>query len=232
MPTSQETPEVIVSLTSWRGRIYSEIVQLAIFSLLQQRTRYRYRVVLVLSTDEFPGKEREVPGNILKMAREVPNFDILWTGKNTRALKKLDPVMEAYPGLPVITTDDDIIVRDSFVESFMDCHRKYPEDVIYAHVWDFPANREIKISGWGRLFPPRSLCPLDGRLFDTCFRGMEDDVWNGIRVWLAGTRVRKLGKWPFFEQVPIGDTAFWKQYTKVDPGECYRKLMGELGKRV
>ena len=224
----ETTPEVIVSLTSWKGRLYSEIVQLAIFSLLQQKTKYNYKVLLVLSTDEFPGKERDVPKNLLKIAQAEPKFDIMWTKKNTRALKKLDPAMQAYPGLPVITTDDDIIVRDNFVESFMDCHRKHPKDAIYAHVWDFPANHAIKISGWGRLFPPRSLYPLDNSLFDRIFRGLEDDVWNGIRVWLAGTKVRKLGSWPFIEQVPIGNTAFHRTYSKVDPSGCYRKLLKAL----
>lgn len=78
--------DCVVGLTSWRGRLYSDIVQLVLFSLLKQKTKYRYKVVLVLSEEEFPGKEKEVPGNILMMARNMPNLSILWTWKNTRAL--------------------------------------------------------------------------------------------------------------------------------------------------
>ena len=226
--TANESYSVVVSLTSWRGRIYSEIVQLVLFSLLKQKTKYRYKVVLVLSTDEFPKKEDELPANIVKMAELIPTFSLLWTKKNTKALKKLDPTMSAYPDLPVITTDDDIIVKDDFVEQFMNAHTSHPKEIIYAHLWDFPANPEIKISGWGRLFPPHSLYPLDEKLFDTCFKGAEDDVWNGIRVWLAGTKVRKLGAWPFVEQIPIGDTAFNKVYWKIDITECYNRLLKEL----
>lgn len=218
----------VVSLTSWRGRIYSEIVQLVLFSLLKQKTKYRYKVVLVLSTDEFPKKEKELPANIVKMAELIPTFSLLWTKKNTKALKKLDPTMAAYPDLPVITTDDDIIVKDDFVEQFMNAHTRYPKEIIYAHLWDFPANAEIKISGWARLFPPHSLYPLDEKLFDKCFHGVEDDVWNGIRVWLAGTKVRKLGTWPFVDQIPIGDTAFFKVYSKIDMTECYKRLLKEI----
>lgn len=226
--TAKEPYSVVVSLTSWRGRIYSEIVQLVLFSLLRQKTKYRYKVVLVLSEEEFPRKEAELPENIVKLAERIPAFSLLWTVKNTKALKKLDPTMAAYPDLPVITTDDDIIVKDDFVESFMNAHASHPKDIVYAHVWDFPANPEIKISGWARLFPPHSLYPLDEKLFDKCFRGAEDDVWNGIRVWLAGTKVRKLGAWPFVDQVEIGNTAFFKVYSKLDITKCYNRLLKEL----
>lgn len=68
---NQQPYDVCVSLTSWRGRIYSEIVQLVLFSLLKQKTKYRYKVVLVLSTDEFPKKEAELPANIVKLAGPI-----------------------------------------------------------------------------------------------------------------------------------------------------------------
>ena len=225
--TTNEPYSVVVSLTSWRGRIYSEIVQLVLFSLLKQKTKYRYKVVLVLSEEEFHKKEAELPANIVKMAEKVENFEIRWCKKNSRALKKIYS-MDYYPDLPVITTDDDIIVKDDFVEQFMTMHSLYPKDIVYAHVWDFPANPEIKISGWARLFPPHSLYPLDETLFDKCFHGVEDDVWNGIRAWLAGNKVRKILAWPFVDQVPIGDTAFYKVYSKIDMTECYKRLLKEL----
>ena len=228
--TTNPPYECVVSLTSWRGRLYSEIVQLVLFSLLKQNTKYRYKVVLVLSSDEFPKKEAEVPKNILALAEKVGHFSLLWTKKNTKALKKLDPTMAEYPDLPVITTDDDIIVKPDFVQSFMDCHKAHPKDVIYAHVWDFWENHDIKISGWGRLFPPHSLYPLDEQLFYSLFQGAEDDVWNGIRVWLAGTKVRKLGAWPFVDQIPIGNTAFYNTYSKIDAGDAYKRLMTAIRK--
>lgn len=228
LQTNTQDYEVICSLTSWKGRIYSDIVQLVLYSLLNQKTKYRYKVVLVLSEEEFPRKNAEVPKNIISLAERVPHFEILWTFRNTKALKKLTVPMAAYPDLPVITTDDDIIVKDNFVEQFMNAHTSYPKDIIYAHLWDFPANPEIKISGWARLFPPHSLYPLDETLFDKCFHGVEDDVWNGIRVWLAGTTVRKLDKWPFVDQIPIGDTAFSNVYSKIDMTECYKLLLKEI----
>lgn len=85
--TANEPYSVVVSLTSWRGRIYSDIVQLVLFSLLRQKTKYRYKVVLVLSEEEFPRKEAELPENIVKLAEKVEHMEILWTYRNTRALK-------------------------------------------------------------------------------------------------------------------------------------------------
>lgn len=223
--------DCIVSLTSWKGRIYTESVPLHLYCLTHQKTSYNYKVVLVLSDEEFPGKEKDIPKTIFAMTKMFPNFEILWTHKNTRALKKLDPTMKRYPTVPVITTDDDIMVREDFVQCFMDCHRRNPKHIIYAHMFDFPGNNAIKVSGWRRLFPPLSLCPLDDKYFDTIFKGLEDDVWNGIRAWLAGTPVMKLGAWPFVEQKEIGNTAFYRQYSKVDPVACYNRLMAELAKK-
>lgn len=228
---TSEKLDCIVSLTSWKGRIYTDTVPFNIYCLTHQNTVYNYKVVLVLSVEEFPGKEKDISKTIFAMSKLLPNFEILWTEKNTRALKKLDPTMQRYPDLPILTTDDDIMVRDDFVQKFMDCHRAHPKHIIYAHMFDFPGNTAIKVSGWGRLFPPISLCPIDGKYFDTIFNGLEDDVWNGIRAWLAGTPIMKLGAWPFVEQTEIGNTAFYHQYLKVDAVACYKRLMKELGNK-
>jgi hypothetical protein len=199
-----------------------------LFSLLKQKTKYRYKVVLVLSTDEFPKKEAELPANIVKLAELVPNFSLLWTVKNTKALKKLDPTMATYPDLPIITTDDDIIVKDDFVESFMEMHNRYPKDIVYADIIDFSGNPSIKYGCMARLFPPKSLYPLDESLFDECLHDAEDDLWNGVRAWLAGTPIRKLGCWPFIEQVKIGNTAFYNVYSKIDANACYKQLLSKI----
>ena len=75
---NQQPYDVCVSLTSWRGRIYSEIVQLVLFSLIKQKTKYRYKVVLVLSEEEFPKKEAELPANIVKLAEPIADLDCVF----------------------------------------------------------------------------------------------------------------------------------------------------------
>ena len=59
--------DCIVSLTSWKGQIYTESVPLHLYCLTHQKTSYNYKVVLVLSDEEFPGKEKDIPKTIVAM---------------------------------------------------------------------------------------------------------------------------------------------------------------------
>lgn len=146
--------DCIVSLTTWKKRIGSAVLPKVLYRLFTQKTRYNYKVVLVLAEEEFPLKEKEVPTVLLAMAKAEPKFEIVWTKCNTRALKKLTGAQQAYPDLPVITTDDDIVVKDSFVEEFMNCHTQHPKDIISAYLWKHSTG--IEVTGWARLYPPRS----------------------------------------------------------------------------
>ena len=220
--------DCVVSLTTWKKRIGSPVLPENLRRLLRQKTRYNYQVILVLSTDEFPGKELEIPGVLIKMATEEPRFRILWCKRNTRALKKLSPVMRVFPELPVITTDDDIAVKDCFVEQFMNAHRKHPKDIIAADVWFHPCGFDI--TGWGRLYPPHSLALLPDELFMKYFMGLEDDVWNGLRAYIVGSRHRKLGSWPFVGEKTIGNTALSGTYLKHDPVKMLARFANEWRK--
>lgn len=194
------TLDCIVSITSWRGRIKSETVVSNIRKLLRQKTTFNYKVTLVLAEDEFPQKEAELTAALVELTQKDPKFEIVWVKENTRALKKLGG-WSKYPDVPIITTDDDIAVKDSFVEDFMQCHLKYPKDIITAHLWMHSTG--IEVSGWGRLFPVDSLAKLPDVCFMRFFRGLEDDVYNGLRAALIGVKHRKLGKWPFEREVPM-----------------------------
>lgn len=219
----RNTTDCVVSLTTWRKRIGSPVVRENIYRLLRQKTVYNYRVVLVLSYDEFPKREKEVPKDILAMVKE-PRFDILWCKENTKALKKLSAPMRAFPDLPIITTDDDIAVKDWFVDAFMKAHKDHPKDIITAHLWTHSTG--IKMSGWARLFPVNSLARLPDSLFMKYFNGLEDDYWNGLRAYIVGTKYRNLGSWPFDKEVEIGN-ALRERYSKTDPVEMLRKFAKE-----
>ena len=195
-------PQLIVSLTSWRGRIYSDLVHQNIFRLLRQKTSFSYLVTLVLSTDEFPKREAELPKPLLMMVEKEPLFNIVWVKNNTRALKKLVGAQLAFSELPILTTDDDIAVKESFVEEFMRCHLEHPKDIISAHLWKHATG--IEVTGWARLFPPHSLAMLPDSMFMKYLHGLEDDIWNGMRAYLVGTQHRKLGSWPFEAEVEVG----------------------------
>lgn len=52
----------------------------------EQITNFKYKVVLSLSEEEFPNKENDLP-EFVNLFAESDNFEILWSYKNTKALK-------------------------------------------------------------------------------------------------------------------------------------------------
>ncbi len=189
-PITKSPIGVVVSLTSWRGRIYSEIVQLVLFSLLKQESPVPFKVVLVLSTDEFPKKEKEVPENILKMARGCDNFEILWTKENTGPYKKYGPVHRKYPDLPIITVDDDSTAYPHFMKTLWELHRKNPDRVIYGcngKPYSWIGKRSIDCVRYGvALYPPGSTYDLDEQFGMKYFKFMDDEFMRLLCV-LNGT---------------------------------------------
>ena len=109
--------EVILSLTTWKGRINDPMLPLVLYRLVEQQvTKHRYKVVLVLSTDEF-GEDFVLPEGIQKFIDRTPDkFEVLWTKENTRALKKLDPTIEKYPNNYIATMDDDELMQPWLVD--------------------------------------------------------------------------------------------------------------------
>lgn len=110
--------QIIVSLTSWKDRINELTLPKVLFRLFRQETNIRYKVVMVLSEEEFPLKEKELPKELVLFNKTIDNFEILWTYKNTKALKKLNPTINKYPNLPIITLDDDMLIEKNIIDIF------------------------------------------------------------------------------------------------------------------
>ncbi|MFA5444956.1 MAG: hypothetical protein WC262_08305 [Bacteroidales bacterium] len=110
--------QIIVSLTSWKDRINELTLPKVLFRLFRQETNIRYKVVMVLSEEEFPLKEKELPKELVLFNKTIDNFEILWTYKNTKALKKLNPTIDKYPNLPIITLDDDMLIEKNIIDIF------------------------------------------------------------------------------------------------------------------
>ena len=74
--------KAIISLTSWSARINT--VSKTIFSLLKMCPEFH--IVLVLSEEEFPKKEKELPENLMLIVNS-DLIELLWVFKNTKDLK-------------------------------------------------------------------------------------------------------------------------------------------------
>lgn len=111
--------QTIVSLTSWKNRIKN--THKAIESILQH-CKKSY-VILVLSEEEFPNKENELPQTILDLLYSK-KIEILWTYDNTKAFKKVMPTMEKYKGIPIVSADDDLLYTRDFATELYEKYAK------------------------------------------------------------------------------------------------------------
>ena len=179
--------DVIVSLTTWKGRINDPALKKVLFRLINQNTKYKHKVVLVLSEEEF-GKDYKLPEEIDLFTYDE-RFEVLWTYKNTRALKKLDPTMEKYPDTPIITTDDDILIKENAIDMVMNEYLQNP-NFIYGTICG-NCNGIMRVGGL-RIYPPNSLAKINTDYFIRYFSCMQDDEWNGIRAAAKHTQMKKL----------------------------------------
>jgi len=119
---------LIISLTSWPKRI--QLVAKFIFSLLNQNVdKSLYHIVLVLCTEEFPNREKDLP-TYLKLMNENNLFEIIWTPRNIYSHKKLMPTIAKYPNNAILVCDEDIIHPKDWLSYFIKDHKKYPTDIL------------------------------------------------------------------------------------------------------
>lgn len=105
---------IIVSFTSWKDRI--ENVPAVCNSILNQSLKAD-SIELNLSTDEFPNKENELPGDVIKLVSDGL-LKINWVKENTKSFKKFIPVLKKYYGQEylLLTIDDDLLYGSDYIK--------------------------------------------------------------------------------------------------------------------
>ena len=218
--------DVILSFTSWKGRIYDRKFLYVLQHALEQKTSYKYKVVLVLSEEEFKKKEEELPEDIVMIAKSIPDrFEILWTYKNTKALKKLHPTMKKFPETPIIVFDDDEILAPTCIDKMMSEHLSTPNIILGADCHKLKRGgriyNKLLLVTHIRLFPPHSLADIDQNIFLTIFGNAEDDIFNALCASMNGTKSRRVG----IEKLTIDERWFPVLYSKeTNLGKVYRTL--------
>lgn len=202
------TPRVIVSLTTYPGRI--DRVNIAIESLLHQ-SRPANMVVLWLAESQFPGGENSLPPRLLEQKER--GLHIEWC-KDIKSYKKLIPSLKKWPDDIIITADDDIVYRSDVIENLLESYDRHPDCVstVRAHLMIFdesgfplpyndwkpeysefigrPLMSLFPTTGAGTLFPPHIL--PDEVFNEETFMSLcskADDIWIKCMLTLAGVPV-------------------------------------------
>lgn len=209
--------DIVVSLTSFPARM--PFITECIDSLLHQTLAPR-RVILWLSRDQFPERERELPASLLKLVGD--SFEIRWVDGDLGPHKKYFYAAQQYPDSVLITVDDDAIYDDRLVEFLYEAHLEQPKAVICerANLVLFRPDGQIReYDSWvydceylrgtltyqllptgvgGVLYPPHCLPPEtfdEASIRATCL--WADDLWlkvmataNGYPVWMPRQSAR------------------------------------------
>lgn len=120
---------MILSLTTWTKRINTTGFKYVLMSMFKQDTTANYKVVLVLSEDEF--KDKQIPNWLNELEHIIDKFEILWSKENTRAYKKYFPTRRKYPEENICALDDDSPLHSNFVSTIIDLLNKYPDRYIF-----------------------------------------------------------------------------------------------------
>lgn len=111
--------KAIISLTSWKARI--DTVSKTLYSLL--RNCPGFHIVLVLSEEEFPKMEKELPENLMLFV-DGGIIELLWVYKNVKSFKKVLFTMDKYREVPIISADDDCIYVCNYAQELYNVYSK------------------------------------------------------------------------------------------------------------
>ena len=117
---------LIVSMTSYPARI--QYVPAVVASLLAQ-TKKADRIVIYLSSDQFPGQEADLPEALRTGDRDKDVF-LCWVEGDLKPHKKYFYAFREFPEDIVVTVDDDVEYPREMLESFWETHLQYPKAVV------------------------------------------------------------------------------------------------------
>lgn len=173
--TIERSVPLIISFTSYPKRINE--VKYTLYSLLNQEVKAD-KIVLWLSQEEFPNKEKDLPEDLIKFLKH--GLIIRWCDSK-KSSKKLIPSLKEYSNALLVTADDDLYYPENWLKLLYEHHKKYPNDIVSHRSrkisfddgkiknyldWEVLRNEEdasfcnFFTTGGGVLFPPHCLSDI------------------------------------------------------------------------
>lgn len=209
----KRSTQVIVSLTSYGDRIYT--LPTVLERLLCQ-TLKPDRIIVYLSTEDFPERELAMPPRLLEMQQY--GVELRWCEGNIKSYKKIIPALKEFPDDIIITVDDDLYYRLDMVERLYCAYMRFPNAIstLRVHKMTFDENGSLRpYAQWKKVYKKEILSPSlqlfattgAGTLFpphclheDVCKEELfmrlapnADDVWMKMMSLLADTPVLLAG---------------------------------------
>lgn len=141
---NERTPRIIVSLTSFPRRIgyVGEVIE----QMLVQTVKPD-EIILWLSKEQFPEREKELPESLLKY--QAYGVKIEWCDGDIKAYKKFLPALKKYPDDILIIVDDDLVYPIDLVEKLYDAHKRFPNAIIASRVHEIALDENGMIQPYG-----------------------------------------------------------------------------------
>ena len=200
--TERRNCNIVVSLTSFPGRIH--IVHKTIRTLLMQKTKPD-KIELWLAVEQFP--QKVIPEKLKKLDKF--GLTICWT-TDSRSYKKLIPTLTNNQNSIIITCDDDVYYKRTWLQRLYASYLKYPTDIhchratqmihsnegwsaigggqSYYHEASF-LNKLVGIGGV--LYPPKSLHEdVSKKELFMKLAPTNDDIWFWLMAVLNNCKVR------------------------------------------
>lgn len=201
-----------ISLTSWKARINT--VSKTLYSLIKMCPGFH--IVLVLSKDEFPLMEKELPDNLMLFV-ENKLIELFWIKPNLKSFKKVLFTMDKYRDVPVISADDDCIYTCNYAQTLYNKWLKNKNKII-RYTCNNSTDWYFAVAGQGTLFTWNNFgkfaFPILKFLADNDIqKSLDDNYYNEI-IFSYKLKFTGLNKGKFFinanEIKPLHPNAWWK----------------------
>ncbi len=248
----KRTPRIIVSMTSYPVRI--RVATLALERLMNQ-TMKPDKIVLWLSSDQFPDGEEELPLHLIAMKER--GLEIEWCPGDIKSYKKILPALRKYPEDIILTVDDDLLYDLDLVENLYEMHRLFPRSIIASrahkmtydeegylqpyqlwekeidHDLNEPRNDLFVTTGAGTLFPPEA---FDEEIFnEQAIREIcpyADDIWINVMATIRGTDIVCTGKNRRLVYIPETQEECLYRINRSENDNQLAKVIERYGERI
>ncbi len=198
--------KTIITMTSWKKRI-TNIPK--VLDTIFKQTVLPDKIVINLSSEEFPGKEKSLPENVNKYIKTHELIEIHWVdGPNTKQWKKIIPSLKRFPKDAVICIDDDRMYDRNFIKQMVAMHKSNPNNPITLNV-GYKLHGMIQHCGHGTLDKLEYYTGILDIVNENIMENPSSDTMFTYLCYRSGRKMISVDRGKMFKLCPL--------YNEIDP---------------